>query len=51
MARPAPVEPKVAKTIKLTPSLWLAIQAEAQRQNRSMTNYIENLIKEAIANG
>jgi len=35
--------------IRLTPELKDAIWKAAEEQNRSATNYVENLIKQAIA--
>lgn len=40
----------VAKSIRFTPSLWAAIEAEAARQNRSVNNLIAVVMTEFLRN-
>ena len=40
--------PKVPITIRMDASLLAAVRARADRENRTMTNYIETVLKRAI---
>lgn len=37
-----------AKSIRMTPTLWAAIEAEAARQNRSVTNWLATVAAKAL---
>lgn len=45
---PEKVERKVGHHIAFTPSLWAAIEAEAARQNRSVTNWLSTVAAKAL---
>ena len=41
-------ESPTAKSIRFTPTLWAAIEAEAARQNRSITNWLATVAAKAL---
>lgn len=42
---------RVARFVRFAPAMWAALEAEAARQNRSVSNLLETMAKEAMRNG
>jgi hypothetical protein len=47
--RPSPASPKIAVTVRLDPARVQQLQAAAEAENRSLTNYVETALLRDLA--